>query len=150
MPNQAMQQTVGADRASWIVAPAAPPLLSLLLVAIGAQGRSAGVRGMVLPVILLVASIANSRLQSTVARRNAARVIQACEAYRAAHGRYPEQLADLVPSFIAAVPRAKYFLDDNGFRYTPHRTRATLSWACRPPFGREVYGFAEARWAFVD
>jgi hypothetical protein len=125
-------------------------LVSVVLVAIGVRRPSAFIRRIALPLTLLVVAVANSWLQSAVAHRNAARVIQACNTYRARHGDYPDLLADLVPSFIPAVPAAKYCLHDNGFFYSRLGDGAALSWCSRPPFGREVYRFNEGRWYFYD
>lgn len=42
-------------------------------------------------------------------------VVLACRRYRARHGRYPEKLNDLVPAFLAAVPRDPF--DGQPLRY---------------------------------
>jgi hypothetical protein len=125
-------------------------LVSLVLIAIGVCRHLAFMRRLALWLVLLVVAIANSWVQTAVAQHNAARVIHACDAYRAAHGEYPKQLADLVPRFLAKVPSARYCLRDNGFFYASVSPNATLSWTYRPPFGRMVYRFDVAQWSFYD
>jgi hypothetical protein len=102
----------------------------------------------------------NNRL----AARRASEVIAACRAYEARHGQLPNTLTDLVPTFLPAVPRAKYTLMSADFRYwvsqaesgsrqgkttgtSPHHA---LAYVVVPPFGRRLYHFESDSWSYLD
>ncbi|MFQ5699137.1 MAG: hypothetical protein ACE5IL_12730 [Myxococcota bacterium] len=58
--------------------------------------------------------------QTTARNRTATQVLVAVEAYRKAHGSYPDHLRDLVPEFFKEVPRPRIGLildDDDRFLY---------------------------------
>lgn len=91
------------------------------------------------------------QFHAATARNHAAQVIDACRAYQARHGMLPDHLEDLVPEFLARVPRAKYTLQWGEFTYwTSSRTSHTLMYVSLPPFGRRVYHFEEGRWSVLD
>ena len=48
-------------------------------------------------------------------------VITACKQFHAKYQRYPEELRELVPEFIPAVPHAGYTLISRRFNYFPSR-----------------------------
>ncbi len=56
-----------------------------------------------------------------LAEHRAAPIIIACKDYRAATGKYPSRLDDLVPRFLPSVPNAKYTLIANKFGYDADR-----------------------------
>ena len=91
-----------------------------------------------------------------MAARQADRVIDACRAYEAEHGVLPERLQDLVPKYFDAVPRAKATLAWGEFMYwtTPaagsQKSQHVLMYRDKPPGGRRLYHFEEARWTRLD
>jgi hypothetical protein len=91
------------------------------------------------------------RLHVTTAETHAARVIEACRAFELRHGMLPDRLEQLVPEFLASVPRAKYTLAWGQFTYsTTGSKRHTLMYVTLPPFGRRIYSFENARWSQLD
>ena len=101
-------------------------------------------------VLLGVATMGALRFHASMARTNAARVIEACRSYQARRGSYPERLEALVPEFLPAVPRAKYTLAFGEFTYWSNPTAHTLIYVALPPFGRRLYHFEEDRWGQLD
>jgi|SRR5579883_3522639 len=107
-----------------------------------------------------VTAAGNNRL----AQRHAQTVVAACIAFKQANGRYPSQLRELVPKFLAEIPRAKInvsliWMNSDFFqfryRYRPASKAvatdgATLEWTVAPPFLRHFYIFEEARWGCID
>ena len=65
-----------------------------------------------------VRSVYKSHFRSLFAWRSGCLRL-ACEDYRSAKGRFPTMLAELVPDFIAAVPRDPY--DGRPIRYNAER-----------------------------
>src|SRR4051812_8296014 len=102
-----------------------------------------------MPILTLLLVLANASVQNTMAKANAARLIQACEHYREAKGVYPERLSDLVPGYLNSIPRAKYCLMRSDFGYHGPRLPTLYWWSC-PPFGRNVYTFDTREWRYVD
>ena len=102
-------------------------------------------------LLLGVATVATMRFHAATARNHAEQVIKACHAYQARHGQLPDRLAELVPEFLPAVPRAKYTLQWGHFTYwTSDKNRHTLMYVALPPFGRRLYHFEQARWSQLD
>jgi hypothetical protein len=85
-----------------------------------------------------------------MARRRAETIVAACERYRAAKGRYPDKLSELVPERLPEIPRAKYVLSMPGFHYAVASGSHTLWYSAVSLVGRDVYALEEARWRFVD
>lgn len=94
------------------------------------------------------------RLHTATARGNAETVIAACQRYRAAHGRFPERLEELVPGQLPRVPRARYTLLWGEFSYwstgTPEAPAHALAYVALPPFGRRVYQLEQGAWGRLD
>jgi len=117
-----------------------------------ASAMTLGLAGLV--AVLMV------RADGRGARERAESLVTACESFRAAKGRYPNALEDLVPTYLPAIPRARQRggLTDTSFRYFttgPNEfVRATnvhvLVYPSSPPFGRRFYVFEERRWGFYD
>ncbi len=102
-----------------------------------------------IPVATGLLVIANYSVQKRIAMANSARLIQACEQYREAHGAYPGRLDDLVPHYLGSVPRAKYCCWLSGFWYLASPQHLLL-WYEIPPFGRRVYMFETGEWRYLD
>jgi hypothetical protein len=102
-----------------------------------------------IPVLTLGLVVANSEIQIRLAKRNAARVIAACEQFRAANGRFPKSLEELPPRYLPYVPRAKYSLAHGEFSYFNYG-KAMLVWCVVPPFERKIYDFETQRWNDIE
>lgn len=102
-----------------------------------------------IPIVTFLLVDANCSLQRTIAMGNAERLIEACERYRQANGAYPERLAELVPRYLNAIPRAKYCCFQGEFWYIG-APRPLLLWYEVPPFGRRIYNFERGDWGYLD
>jgi hypothetical protein len=69
----------------------------------------------------------------TLARTRAKNVIAACRRYEADNGRLPSSLGELVPRYLAAVPRAKSTPFNYAFEYSDHRSPAPSDEAAQTP-----------------
>jgi len=90
------------------------------------------------------------RKGSERARTNAERIIAACRAFQARHGRLPDELEELVPDFLPELPPAKFDGPHFGFTYSVMHERHVLGWTHIIPFGRPFYVFEEDRWGYLD
>ena len=94
------------------------------------------------PALTLGIAIANNAFQLAVAERNAPLIVTACNEYRATNGGFPMTLDELVPRYIASVPRAKHCVGPWGqFDYYFHEGKPLLVWYVVPPFYRRIYDF---------
>ena len=102
-------------------------------------------------VLLAGATVATLRFHAWTAEAGSLRIIDACKGYHARHGDYPAGLADLVPEFLAAIPRAKYTGLYGEFQYwTSSPDSHTLMYVAVPPAGRRLYNFEAGRWSELD
>jgi len=115
----------------------------------GAQVRRGVVRAGIL-VLAAAAVLGTNFWQNRMARRRAEAVIAACERYRAAKGRYPDKLAELVPAILPSEPRAKYVLLFGRFDYHALPAHHILAFTTLPPFGKPYYVLEERRWGYFD
>lgn len=93
-------------------------------------------------------------------RQNAEKVIAACEQYHAREGRYPEQLAQLVPRDLPALPPARlgamgspqfrYFVTAPGTYLKIGPGVHILEYTAFPPYGKAFYAFEKKQWSFRD
>ena len=92
------------------------------------------------------------RFNAYLAHDRAEQLIAAAEKFRARNARYPDTLEQMVPEYIAAIPRPKYVLvsDGMGFDYSASSGSHTLTYSALPPYGRMVYSFERQQWRFVD
>jgi hypothetical protein len=125
-------------------------LISLVKAIKKRPGWKVGLSKIMIPVLTLAIVGGNAALQFKIANANAERIITACEQFRAATGKYPDDLDQLVPKYLSSVPRAKYALSFDGFRYSNRDGNQHLMWTAVPPFGREVYDFESRKWRSVD
>jgi hypothetical protein len=58
-------------------------------------------------------------LNTRLAKRNAAPIIEACKRFRVEHERYPSSLSEVVPKPLSSLPAARYTLVANRFVYDP-------------------------------
>ena len=101
-------------------------------------------------LLLAAATIGALRFHAHTAQVNTERVIAACRAYERANGKLPDRLAELVPAFLPAVPRAKYVLMFGEFDYFSSPESHTLQYVALAPFGRRRYHFVQDRWSVLD
>jgi hypothetical protein len=85
-----------------------------------------------------------------MARDRAESLIVAVERFQAQHGRYPERLEEMVPELVAEIPRAKYVVIADRFRYFKSGSRHSLMYVEMPPFGRRIYTFEDRKWTTLD
>lgn len=86
-----------------------------------------------------------------VGTQRADELVKAVEAYSAKHGQFPQNLEQVVPDFMSAIPLARYTLASNDFSYrTAADGKHVLSWTEIPPFARKSYTFEEKRWVTLD
>jgi hypothetical protein len=111
-------------------------------------GWVVGLSTITIPVLTLAIVTGNAALQSNIANANAERIILACEQFRTATGKYPDQLAELVPKYLSSVPRAKYALTFSDFRYRNQEGNHLLMWDKSPPFGRRIFDFENRKWRY--
>ena len=60
-----------------------------------------------------------------------------------------------MPTYLPAVPRAKYTLGWGNFTYTslgsdPDEPHHVLMYVALPPFGRRLYHLEQGRWSTLD
>ena len=91
-----------------------------------------------------------SAIQWKIAAVQGNRIIAACDQFNADNGRYPKDLGELIPNYMPSIPRAKYCLFMGAFRYDNYDGRPMLFWYKIPPFGREVFGFRDHGWTYLD
>jgi len=109
-----------------------------------------GLSRVAIPVLTIAIVWGNATLQKKVGGANAEQIIEACEQFHKANGRYPKQLSELVPNHLKSVPRSKYSLMSGDFRYISSDRKHILVWVMIPPFGRKTYDFEERRWGILD
>ena len=97
-------------------------------------------------------TLGTTRWQASHAKAHAETVIAACNAYKAANGSYPDTLQALVPTYLPAIPRAKYTLVAGTFAYfrRPAPAQTMLMFTIIPPFMRTSYTFETDSWFTVD
>lgn len=123
-------------------------LVSLVKAIKKRPGWGIGLSRIVIPVLVLAIVSGNAALQSTITNTNAERIIAACEQFRAATGKYPDQMHELVPRYLSSIPRARHALMFSDFRYRSLEGNHQLMWDERPPFGRKIYDFEQRKWRY--
>ena len=102
------------------------------------------------PLVTVLLAISNQWLQTKIAMHNAGIVIQACDAYHETNRVYPDSLEQLVPRYMASIPRAKYCRFRAQFEYVSGGGPHILRWHPSPVFDRMVYTFETCSWRYVD
>lgn len=103
---------------------------------------------MSMPLLTFAIAFGNGNLQWKISDIHARQVIKACEEFQGASGRYPSNLDDLVPKYLASVPPAKYCTMGK-FSYV-NTEGLCLLWWTRYGFYRRIYNFHEKRWSNLD
>jgi hypothetical protein len=87
---------------------------------------------------------------NVIAGERAEKLVVAIEQFYAKHGRYPERLEDVAPAFISEIPRAKYVVIADRFKYFESDSRHSLMYVEIPPYGRRIYTFEDRKWTTLD
>jgi hypothetical protein len=123
-------------------------LLSVVKNATNRPGWKLVLLRIAIPALTLGLVLTNDTLQCRIAESNAARIVEACEEFHTANGRYPKTLGELVPKYMSSVPHAKYCLAFGEFLYSDKQP--VLMWYAVPPYGREIYNFEGKNWSYID
>jgi hypothetical protein len=113
-------------------------------------GWSVALVRIAIPGLTLGMALGINELQLRMAYANADRIINACNRFHADRGMYPSKLDELVPDYLASVPRAKYCLAWGEFVYFDWGDKHMLMWYYIPPYGRENYFLERGEWHFLD
>ena len=113
--------------------------------------RAFRVRKVVIYLLAVVGIMALFIFNRQMGTRRADELVLAVQAYAARHGQFPQNLPQVVPDFMSAIPLARYTLVANDFAYkvTPEG-RHVLSWTVMPPLARKAYTFEEKAWKTLD
>ena len=126
-------------------------LVSVIKNLIELPGWSIALFRIAVPALTLGSVLGITAIQSKIADTNAKRIINACEEFHDANGRYPHTLDELVPRYLGSIPRAKYCLMFGDFWYFNYPgSSCMLMWVKVPPFGRNIYHFEDRRWGYLD
>ena len=124
-------------------------LVSIIKNAIQRPGWTLALIRVAIPVLTLGLVVANYNIQYRIAESNASRIIAACEEFRTANDRLPKTLDELVPKYLQSIPRAKYCLLPDEFRYYNDEEHPFLVWRVFG-FYRKIYHFEDRRWSSLD
>jgi hypothetical protein len=103
------------------------------------------------PALTLGVVLTNYFVQRKIAHVHADRIINACEEFHVAYGKYPHTLDELVPRYLGSIPRAKYCLCWGEFVYLSYEDKYhLLLWCDIPPFDRVTYNLEDRRWGYLD
>lgn len=89
-------------------------------------------------------------INNKIAENRAEQLIHNIEQYHQANSKYPDKLADLVPTYISRVPLAKYTFVFSEFVYFNQDENASIFYFALPPFGRPTYNFNNKSWIYHD
>lgn len=101
-------------------------------------------------LVMFLLTIGVYFLNNHIAQKNAGKIINAVEAYTEKNGTYPKDLSDLVPEYIPSVPRVKYTINANSFKYETSEKGHILVYTKKPPYGKVYYSFEEKKWRKSD
>jgi hypothetical protein len=107
-------------------------------------------RHVAVPALAMGLSVGLVAGNNRLAEARARALVEVVERYRADHGEYPEDLEQLVPDYLPAIPRAKQALMFADFQYWTYEGEHTLMWTVLPPFGRRLYRFEDRQWGGLD
>jgi len=119
---------------------------ALLIVYFAGWCRRKSRSQLVLAAVYALAGIASFVVIQTnwrIAEARSQPVITACKQFHAKYQRYPEELRELVPEFIPAVPHAGYTLISRRFNYFPSRPAIGFAVMFH---GIASYDFQENKW----
>ncbi len=100
--------------------------------------------------LVSIAVFSSNVINNKIARNRANTLIQVIENFHQTTGQYPRTLTELVPSYIPKIPKAKYTLMFNDFRYNNYKSNISIFYVSLPPFGRPTYVFNLKEWVYID
>ena len=100
--------------------------------------------------LVVIAVFSSNIINNKIAKGRANDLIQVIENYHQTTGHYPQTLNQLVPAYLANVPKAKYTLIFNNFTYINYQGSVSLFYVSIPPFGRPTYVFDRKEWKYID
>lgn len=92
------------------------------------------------------ALFAGCKLDVSGARSGALRVAEACEAYKAKTGSYPASVRDLVPDYLASVPRARHTIMWAQYELVGEKVMFVLE----PGLIAQGYDMSAGKWSVED
>ncbi|MBS4097759.1 MAG: hypothetical protein KGZ83_13090 [Sulfuricella sp.] len=103
-------------------------------------------------LLMAAAILITVRIDLAGAREKGETIVAALHAYQAKTGQYPDELEQLVPAYLPAIPKARFSLSMNEYRYfvTKGKDSHTLSYIASPPFGFTYYTLEKGQWAVKD
>jgi hypothetical protein len=127
-------------------------LVAIVMIAVGLSRPRHGARLAAVYLAMAVAAAAVVVGNQQIARARAQRIVAALQAYKAAHGAFPDRLTDLVPAYLPAVPRARWVLVSGEFHYShdAESDDGTLWFPSLSPFGRRLYRLQTASWMSME
>ena len=103
-------------------------------------------------LLMAAAILITVRIDMSGAREKGDTLVAALQAYQAKTGQYPDKLGQLVPDYLPAIPKARFSLSMNEYRYfvSNDKDSHTLSYIAMPPFGFTYYNLEKGQWAVKD
>lgn len=114
------------------------------------SARRMAVGGALVGVTALLVLALDSRRGAKLALRNESLIIPAVYRFHAEHGRYPDQLQELVPRYLPSTHPAGIPLFGYRTRYWRDDDDAALTVTVTPPFGRRLWRFKNRRRSYLD
>lgn len=99
---------------------------------------------------IVIAVFTSNSINNKIAQNRANDLVLIIENFHQVTGDYPKTLNDLVPSYLPTVPKAKYTLGFNSFKYSNEEGSISLFYHAIPPFGRPTYVFDRKEWIYLD
>lgn len=95
-------------------------------------------------------AIAWLNLERHMARQRAEQIVAAVQKFRGDHSQYPNKLDDLVPAYLAEIPRTHIGFSGGRFQYLNTQSDHKLIYLGVPPNVRTIYTFEGAHWSALD
>ena len=99
---------------------------------------------------MVAAVFVTIRIDLSHARANGETIIAALKSYHAKNGNYPDKLEQLVPTYLPAIPNARFCLTMNTFHYHAAKDSHNLSYIVMQPVGFTYYNLEKGQWAVKD
>jgi len=103
---------------------------------------------LVVYTIFIAATFGFYTYDLSLARQRSEAVIAAVDRFYQAQGRYPATLVDLVPDYLANIPKPR--IAPGEFMYLNSHDNPQLIYTGLSPFERYVWSFERAEWTLLD
>lgn len=122
-------------------------LAAFVLLALGRKplARDLGIQALAFGA-LAVLLYGGIKLDNSLARRGAVRLAAACEEYKAKTGAYPETVRELVPGYLAKMPRARHTIMWGQYAVVGDKVMFLLE----PGLLAHSYEISSGAWKVVD